>query len=390
MKKLILLLTLLVFVTGKIFAQQVIPAYRNPKRLLKDTLEKTIQKNSIMGQTINASKKKPDSLKKLLLSHQIYIPMIFNMSASKVRNSSDIFLLDSVKKILSDNPDVQNAVDLKILKDSLRLTNDNKKLASLDSQINNIKIYNTEQFLSHLKPTKPYNILDIGSYQVDSLNKYFYNQSNVSALQTGNIQNFTGSTTFISTELASFLFGPVRMGIGGTFTSKGDSTQDNAIKTSLQKIVSNGGTIDFNFFLPLFFARSSNEQSHFGISFQMNNGINPGIDTTGSTNFSKNLSYTNQSGIVFHYDVGSNDGKALLSFDVPCYYVSFFGDNNLYKIAGVSNFAMVKLQVGAVFNNLLSLHLSGPLLSSSKTVLNTPWAISLQFSPGQILKTNSN
>jgi len=385
MKKVFLSMILLALVTGKIFAQQVIPAYKNPKNKPVGELKTSATENSFVGKV-----SQPDSLQQFLLKNPTYTSKIFNIKPSDAKNITSAILLDSAKKLALKEPSIKNLLSLKILKDSLRLTSDSTTLASLNKQINNIKIYNTSQFLSRQRPTKPFVITDLGEYQVDSLNKYFYNQSNVAALQSGNIQNFTGSNTFINTELASFLFGPVRMGIGGTFTSKGDSTQDNAIKTSLQKIVSNGGTIDVNVSLPLFFARGRNEQTHFGISFQMNNGINPGIDTTGSTDFSKNISYTNQTGVIFHFDAGSNDGKALLSFDVPFYYVSFFGNNNLYKVAGVSNFSMVKLQVGAVFGNLLSLHLSGPILSSSKTVLNTPWAISLQFSPGQILKSNSN
>jgi hypothetical protein len=199
------------------------------------------------------------------------------------------------------------------------------------------------------------------------------------------VQNFTGSQSYITTELASFLFGPLRMGVGGSFLSKGDTSKDNAIKTSIQKIVTNGGAINFNFSLPLLFCRSAGDKTHFSIFAQMNNGINPGVDSTG-TDFSKNVSFINQSGLIFHFDAGSNDGKALLSFDLPCYYSA--SSNNLKSQLNLPNFAVVKLQVGANINQLLNIHISGPLLSSSKTIQKTPFIVSLQFSPGQVVKSS--
>ncbi len=380
MKKLILPLILLVFVSGKIFAQQVIPAYKNPKNTPVDELKISAKENPLLNKMAQ-----PDSFKKIALSDTGFASKQFNIPPQNLMSMTGTALLASAKKKSEKGFSIVNLIGLKTLKDSLKLTSDSATLVTLNKEINNIKVYNTNQFLSHLRPTKPFVITDLGMYQVDSLNGYFYNQSNVSAFQSANIQNFTGSKTFISAEFASFLFGPVRMGLGGTFLSTGDTTKDNATKTSIQKIVSGGGTIDLNFAVPLFFARARNEQTHFGIAFQMNNGINPGSDTTGSISITKNISYTNQSGVVIHFDAGSNDAKALLSLDVSGYYG--WGINSAKEL-GISNYALMKIQFGAVFNNLLSLHLSGPALCSSKALANTPWVISLQFSPGRAVKPN--
>jgi hypothetical protein len=380
MKKLILALILLVFVTGKIFAQQVIPAYKNPKNTPVGELKISAKENPLLSKMAH-----PDSFRKIALFDTVFTSKLLNITPENLTSMTGTALLASTKTKSEKGFSIVNLIGLKTLKDSLKLTSDSTTLVSLNKQITNIKVYNTNQFLSHLRPTKPFVITDLGIYQVDSLNGYFYNQSNVSAFQSATIQNFTGSKTFISAEFASFLFGPVRMGLGGTFLSAGDTTKDNATKTSIQKIVSSGGTIDLNFAVPLFFARARNEQSHFGIAFQMNNGINPGSDTTGSISLTKNLSYTNQSGVVFHFDAGSNDGKALLSLNVSGYYG--WGINSAKEL-GVSNYAMVKVQFGAVFSNLLSLNLSGPALCTSKALLNTPWAVSLQFSPGRAVKPN--
>jgi len=380
MKKVSLLLVLLVLITGKIFGQQVIPAYKNPKNTPVGELNTSAKENPLLNKMAQ-----PDSFKKIALSDTGFASKQFNISPENLTSMTGTALLVSAKKKSEKGFSIVNLIGLKTLKDGLKSTSDSATLVSLNKQINNIKIYNTKQFLSHLRPTKPFVITDLEMYQVDSLNGYFYNQSNVSAFQSATIQNFTGSKTFISAEFASFLFGPVRMGLSGTFLSAGDTTKDNATKTSIQKIVSNGGTIDLNFAVPLFFARARNEQSHFGIAFQMNNGINPGPDTTGNISLTKNLSYTNQSGVVFHFDAGSNDAKALLSLNISGYYG--WGINSAKEL-GVSNYAMVKVQFGAVFSSLLSLNLSGPALCSSKALLNTPWAVSLQFSPGRAVKPN--
>ncbi len=184
---------------------------------------------------------------------------------------------------------------LKNLREGLRNTRDSATRSQIQMKIDSIKLQNTNEFLSGYGYIHPFRITDIGKYDVDSLNKFFYDQKNVSAFQSISIQHAVDPDDFINAEFASFLFGPVRMGVEGSFKTSGDTTKDAAIKSSLQKILYSGGAINFNFSLPLFFCRDRKDQVHFGIFGQINNGLNPGIsDSTGGTNFSTNALYITQ------------------------------------------------------------------------------------------------
>jgi hypothetical protein len=223
---------------------------------------------------------------------------------------------------------------------------------------------------------------------ISILNAYLYNQGSVSGFQSLTVQNFNGVHTDINAEFASFLFGPVRLGVSGSFQTTGDTTKDDAIKSNLQKIISNGGTINLNFLIPIFFTRTPNEQVHFGVLGQFYNGLTPGIDDNGTVDYSKSISFTNQTGLIIHFDVGSNDKKARLTFDIPCFYSA--SSNNVNQQIGLPNFFLARLQVGAVLGDLVNLHIAGPIYSTSTKVQHSPFLLSLQFSPSQIIGATSN
>lgn len=250
------------------------------------------------------------------------------------------------------------------------------------------KLNKSYSFLSTTSTPSSFNIFDIRKYNIDTLNKYIYNQGGVSAFQSSSIQNFNGIHTDINVEFASFLFGPVRLGVAGSFQTKGDTTKNNAIKSSLQKIVSNGGAINLNFLLPVYFFRTQDDQTHFAIFALSRNSINPGIDSTGTTDYSTNLGYTNQTGLDAHFDVGSNDNKARLYFDVPFFYS--ISTNNVNKQLSLPNFLLMKLEIGVVLGDLVKFNISGPVFSSSSKVQHSPYLISLQFSPTQLVKSSPN
>jgi len=240
-------------------------------------------------------------------------------------------------------------------------------------------------FTSEASPIYHFSLFKPGTTDFDDLNTYLYNQNNISTLQSMSIQSFGGSHTMVSTELASFFFGPVRLGVSGTFQTSGDSTKDAAVQSSLQKILNNGGAVNLNFAVPVYFIRTKNDQLHFIIFGQSNNGINPGITGSGSTTLSNNVSFANQTGLNFHFDITSNvDQKARISIDLPCFYS--INSNNLKNELMLPNYSAVRLQVGVVLGDLLNLHISGPVVSSSSKVQSAPYQVSLQFSPAQIVK----
>jgi len=143
------------------------------------------------------------------------------------------------------------------------------------------------------------------------------------------------------------------MGVGGTFVSSGDT---------------------------------SNDQAHFSIWGQTYFGIDPNIDTAANkttTTFSNGASFINQTGLIIHADAGSNDSRALITLDLPCYLVSL-SHNMASQIKNIpDNFVIIKMQAGIMISNLINLHVSGALWSSAKSILNTPYVVAVQFSPAQ-------
>lgn len=216
---------------------------------------------------------------------------------------------------------------------------------------------------------------------VTYLNTYLYNQPAFAPLTSFAVQG-PGTGTYINAEIGSFLFGPVRLSVGGSFQTTGDTTKDEAVKSSLQKIISAGGSVNFNFSVPLIFKLGENSMYNFGVFAHTIWGINPNVeDSTGKTLFTSNdLKFSNQTGIRIYYDVGSNDGKARLSFDISYDYA---WGNSFYEL-NLADFSIIKLRTGVIISDLVSIYVSGPLYSSSEKVQATPFTMSVQFSPQEL------
>jgi hypothetical protein len=137
--------------------------------------------------------------------------------------------------------------------------------------------------------------------------------------------------------------------------------------------------------LPLYFVRSKNDQLHFGVWGETFWGINPNInDSTGSTSFaSSDINFSNQTGLLLHFDVGSNDQVARLYFDVPIHYS--WGNTQTQQL-NLPDFSLVKLRAGISIKDLFIMYVSGPLYSTSSKVQSTPFTFSLQVSPSQLSK----
>lgn len=254
-----------------------------------------------------------------------------------------------------------------------------ERLIVLNEATKLLKIENTfSEFLTKSKKPTPFRIKDLWRYNIDTINYYLLGQSKVAAFQNITVQNFDESTT-INAELGSFFFGPVRLGVSGSFNSKSDSA-DKAIGKSIQQIFSNGGALGLNFSLPLFLTRDTADNVHFGFYAQTSFGLNPGFGPdTKRMDFSNNILFNNQTGFNFHFDVGSNDKKARLFFDMPILYS--WASQNTYRQLKITDYSVVKLQVGASLGDLVSFKISGPLYSTTSTIQNVPFTLSLNFSP---------
>ncbi|MCB9045792.1 MAG: hypothetical protein H6550_06605 [Chitinophagales bacterium] len=216
-----------------------------------------------------------------------------------------------------------------------------------------------------------------------SLNKYIYDQGTFDVLRSVSVQTL-GSATHIYSEFGSFLFGPVRMGIGGSFSTTGDTTEDAAIATSLERIMNAGGSLNFNFLMPLYFHRSANDQLHFGFFAQTVWGINPNInDSTGQTSYaSSDLNFINHTGLAMQLYISSNNQKARLYFEVPVHYVWGNSAAELH----IPDYTAIKLKAGVIIVDMISFYISGPLYATTGRVQRAPFAMSVQVSPSVIAK----
>lgn len=259
--------------------------------------------------------------------------------------------------------------------------NDTAALDAFNALIDSVKNENLLEFITSLKKPTPYSVFHIGKYNIDSVNTFLYNQGRFGALQSIALQNYSNSTV-VSGELASAFIGPIRLGIGGAFNTTGDTAQDNAVKSSLQKILNNGGQISTTFNLPLYYLRSRKDNFHFGVFAHTVFGFSPGFDSVSNqTNYSNAFLFSNKSGFNFHIDGGASDYAGCIYIDLPVDYVW----GNYYKNMGQTDFGVVNLQAGIVLKGSVNLSVSGPLFSTSSKVQRLPFILSLQFSPSQIV-----
>ena len=381
MKKNILILVIIICAVFKVTAQSpFIYQYKNKSD--KNVLLKKTIKNKIVEFVKNEKKDSVDCEKaELFLTQKNYAPLkAFN---KKMMDSTEFTNL-----LNSENWDDFSFVDRKKILDSLKASSKVKsttreQLEVIDSIRQELKNYNTtNEFLNNKSKPEAFSIFKSRYFNIDTINTYLSGQSGLSTFQNIALQNFNEATT-ISAEFANTYFGAVRLGLSGNFTTKNDTAKDIAIKKNLQSIMANGGIMSLNFSLPICLTRDKDDKRHFGLFLQNNIGINPGFDSTSKrTDLSSNILFNNQTGVNFHFDITSNDKKARLFFDLPFYYV--WGSQKTYEQLGISDYSILKMQAGLVFNNKVAFKISGPLLSSSSTIQGLPYLITFNFSPSNL------
>jgi hypothetical protein len=220
----------------------------------------------------------------------------------------------------------------------------------------------------------------LNKYDYDTLHYFLFGQSKVGAFQNLNIR--LGKTAFVNTEFFDTYFGPVRAAISGQYAPTEDSTTDAEMAKNIQSLITNGGAVSLSFIAPTLYAQSVNASTaHFLFYFSLRNGL-------GSINQKLNdMTFNQQAGFSLYGDWNSDNNAMGVSVEIPCYYS--WGTPSLYKQFDVTDFSLVQIKVGLRVKGLVSLYVSGPLWSSTASILKTPFAATIQASPSQIAEALS-
>ena len=251
---------------------------------------------------------------------------------------------------------------------------------------------NTNAFLTKYKHTSFW-VFKIGNYNVDSLNSYLNSQTSYSILDNISFQNFGTGDQFVRSQIGSYMFGPVKIGLSTSIKTQTDTTKkteekvDNAIQANIKRIIINGGAVNLSATVPLYFTRAAKDITHFGVYAQTNFGFLPSVlDTSASDVYkSTKFNFLNQTGLLLHFDILDNSKIAKISLDVNGYYC--FGTKETYKELGITDFSIIKAHAAFIINNIFSINVSGPLFCTSQTIKDgAPFTLSFGFSPSQFIK----
>lgn len=248
--------------------------------------------------------------------------------------------------------------------------------------------YTQENFLSKNKRPKKFKIWDAKLYDNETINKYFSGQKGIAAFSSLAVQTYSNAT-YLNTELISFYFSYVRLGVSGSLKATNNSEDDAAaIQQDLTTIFQNSGSLNLNFSLPLIFYRSRTEHIHYGLFAETSVGITPNLESTDKAYFSDDLLVNNQAGLNFKFDVSSSEKdekkQARFFFELPVNYI--YGNKKSYQLLDFNDNTSLKLNVGAVLGDLISFRVSGPLFSTSDRIMKVPYLFSINISPNNIAK----
>lgn len=384
MKKQIYLTTLMLMAYVASEAQTV-EAFNYKRKNIDKGTEKVTTKNTYnvyYGFAPDYIKTKQQFNEELKLINEAQTPdTVIEITAVKEVN------IDSIKKVLGieDKP-----LPIKPIKYYRQMMNDvspveTSKLELWGKLIAYEKDRKTLDFLTTNKRPKALVFGEIGNYNYNKLNDYFYGNKKSDLFRSVSVQNLTNSNSLINAELADYFFGPVRLSLDGSTKTTPDTSIEQSKGKMLQRILSTGGSVSASFSLPLYFARSRNEGVHFGLFAHSKWGVNPNLENEGETQtlFSDDITFTSEQGIMLHLDAGSNDNRlAKLVLDMPFYYV--FG-SSLGQVQ-LPDFAFIQMRTGIIVSEYYSLIVSGVLWSSSDLIRRQPFGLTLSVSPSKIIQ----
>lgn len=313
---------------------------------------------------------------------------------AKTEEVKDISTLEKVKDLVknlqtlkykhSEKKESEEKLDsLKVL-----LTEDNFKI--LDDYVKSLKSqYTLNRFLTRFKTPKTFCILESNLYDVDQINTYFTDNAGLGTLSNFSLQTYSNAT-YINAELISFHFNYVRLGVAASLKAMNNSKTDaEAVKQELTKVFQNSGSLNLNFSVPILFHRNKNDQVHYGVFAETNVGLTPNLSDADSAYFSSDLLVNSQAGVNIKFDISSNEEqeakKARFYFEFPVKYI--FGNKRSYQLLDVNDNTTFKLNIGAVLGDKISLQISGPLFSTSDSIMKVPFLFSINFSASDATKS---
>ncbi len=238
------------------------------------------------------------------------------------------------------------------------------------------------------RKTKPFKIWNSSEYDTDTFNSFFNENVGPSAFNNISLQSYSNST-YLSAELISFYFNYVRLGVSGSLKATNNATTDgDAIKEEITKLLHNSGSLNFNFSLPIFYKRTRLDHIHFGIFAESSIGLTPSFEPDENNNnsnayFTKDLLVNHQFGFNTKLDISSNEKekekKARFFIELPIHYI--YGNKKSYQLLNITDNTTARIGIGAVLGDKLSFRVSGPIFSTKEEIQRTPFLFSLDINP---------
>lgn len=319
-------------------------------------------------------------------------PSITLFQAKAINN----FKSSSVNLSTSASPQAISIVKIDSLIREIKLRLKNTSIANLSLQksyrdsIDSIRRVQVVGLKSPYRGTS-FSILNISTFQVDSLNNYLYDQTRLGVLTNISFLSYGLGDQYLNGELASYMFGPLRVGLGTSIKTqttdvKADSLKlKNSIQANLKHTLNQGGAITLNSQLPLYYTRSADDYVHFGLFGNFNLGfLSATYDTTKANIFkTTDFRFINQNGLTIHFDACDNKRVAQLTADLFCYYA--WGSKKMYSELGITDYSAIKLQAGFRVSETFSVLFTGILASTNKIVKDAaPITMTVNLSPGKL------
>lgn len=259
-----------------------------------------------------------------------------------------------------------------------------------------LKVENTNKYLlTEKRKTKLFKIWDSNEYDADTFNSFFNKNVGLSAFTNVSLQSFSDAT-YLNAELISFYFNYIRLGVSGGLKATNNATTDaDAVTQELTKMLHNGGSLNFNFSLPIYYKRTRLDHIHWGLFAETSVGLTPNFKTDVSTDkvdgstdntdayISNDLLVNNQFGFNIKLDISSNETdikkQARFFIEIPVHYI--YGNKQSYQLLNITDNTTARINIGAILGDKLSFRVSGPLYSTTDSIMKTPFLFSLDFSP---------
>jgi len=213
-------------------------------------------------------------------------------------------------------------------------------------------------------------------------NNYYYGRSDVSVLQSLEINRSKNVTNF-NTELANAFFRTFRISLAANINKPdNDTSSSQEINSEYQKLITNGGQFALRIQSPLVFYHNSSDDLIF-----VANILNRfGFDLIPDDLNTKNNNINNFIGGDLSFFLRTE--KNIFSFfaQFPIGYT--FGNNKFYESQRFRDFSTLQGIFGVTIHDQFRIKFSGTFLSTQNELQRVPWTIGFQFTPSLSPKEN--